>query len=583
MASNVPYNDWLAIAAATGLGLDGALNLYSFYVETNTRLANLEAGGAESGFADITDPTFAGGALATDSTTPGSDVMDQNRAAIQAAIDYLDSVGGGTLYFPKGRYPVNRAPAQLHCVLMENTSRIRIYGHGATLAMAGDTGGTGATMFGLQIKDSSDILIDGLTFSQRDLTTPGEQQHMLQIGGPGNTLVEYVWVRNCYFIEQPTAGSGGDGARLLGGATLTIKNVFFDHCLFKDCHRSGIGVQAGVGDVHISNSYFVNINDQAIDFEPTDTGPLGPFYIDKCGFLGHTGTYVTLTGRDSVNHNYSRMTNCVIIDGGINALNLQYAKLTNNFVWRTDNSSDSAIGLSRACYDVDVSHNTVIRTGTTRAGGITIKQAASVSPYNIRCCYNDVTVSSPNGTGIDLSGSYDYQAAGNTITYTNAATDTVNGFFGIFCLGQVSKPSGTITNNIIKSTGGRMTAGVHVARDTFATVGKFIIEDNMSSNCQTDVSFSATIAECVDGLPIIRGHSGATGLGAADISGIPAWCIGHYGGALGAGQYMGTVSPESNVTAAQGSSYVWRNGDSSSLWFKQTTVTSTGWVQTTVP
>lgn len=201
---------------------------------------------------------------------------------IQLAVNYLDSVGGGTLYFPRGSYyfgavntPIVNASRLLDGVTLK--SNITFLGDGAASIIKIDGNCCTAFMgrFTAEIIDPAlnmkNIAFIGLKFT-RPATTFFQEQLTLNIESCENVLI-----KDCQFI-----GWSGD-AIMLGdiiNASLSaflqgiIKNVRITGCLFDGVdknNRQAISIFTGE-NIEIDNNVFMNTTRTdmpgAIDIEP---------------------------------------------------------------------------------------------------------------------------------------------------------------------------------------------------------------------------------------------------------------------------------------------------------------------------
>lgn len=117
-------------------------------------------------FYSVTDPQFAGGADTTGTTDA--------RAAVQACVDYVNSIGGGVVFFPPGEYLFTTVGTHSHIDLI-NTDNIYMLGYGAFLR---STYGDGSRAF-FYCDGARSTVIDGFeaqgtfTRSLSTVTTAG--------------------------------------------------------------------------------------------------------------------------------------------------------------------------------------------------------------------------------------------------------------------------------------------------------------------------------------------------------------------------------------------------------------------------
>ncbi len=117
------------------------------------------------------------------------DGVTDDLPALEAAIAYLDSVGGGTLFFPSGTYLIIPASDQAWGIAADN---IHIKGEGDSSVLY-----VSADRKIISVSNASNFRIDNIKFEQ--VQTGTNRQTML-----GLTNVENAWIKDCLF-ENGTA------------------------------------------------------------------------------------------------------------------------------------------------------------------------------------------------------------------------------------------------------------------------------------------------------------------------------------------------------------------------------------------
>lgn len=205
--------------------------------------------------------------------------------ALQAIMDYLDDLGGGTMFFPNGTYLIKGKQTALGndsrltdgLVLKSN---IILEGDNSSIIRSDPKSCFSLdTAIRTAVTDSTDNAINNITIRNLTFDKPSatwfEQSHLINIGTCTNLLIE-----NCRFT-----GWSGD-AICLGAMTNEaidawlqswIENVTIRNCVFDgigNTNRQAISAITGK-NIHIVNNVFKNTTRSdmpgAIDFEPEGT------------------------------------------------------------------------------------------------------------------------------------------------------------------------------------------------------------------------------------------------------------------------------------------------------------------------
>lgn len=535
--------------------------------------------------ADLTSPTFAGGVINYAGVSPPQATLDQNRLAIQAAIDFVVANGGGTVYCPPGMsIPFSKKPATTYGINVQNAAPIRFLGNGSTWRMAGDAGGVAADFYGFYLRGAGGHVFEGVRFSQRDVTNFGEQTHMVQVGDAGTSQIEDVDFYGCQFME----GRGGDGIRLLAGA-LEVRRINVVGCRFDDCDRSGISVQRGTRKVNVQSCIFRNTGDQDIDFESTADGFIGEFTV-----IGNTmerapgnavAVAVSLGGYGGV---YSSERNIFaynrIVGGGINSGNINRAWIVGNELYLDQGgAADPVIKLYRRVNDVWIQGNRIYRGPNAfgTAAAVQVTQNNGFNPIGVKILDN-VIEQGGVGNVIDLDSVQEFDVRGNRIRWRSAApADT---YCGVWARSVTAAISGIVANNRIEAdvqsddvtAATRLLTAVFLSPSGVGQIGDVSVIGNVVKNALSVVDLSATQAQLVSGLPVISGNTPisvttevANYLGAYAIAGNPG----------GVCDLVGHGSPAGAVPAAAGSRYLRRDLASPwtvELWLKNAGASTNG-------
>lgn len=263
-------------AGALSWNAGGATSLQEAY--TGGRTINTTPGPVElqgTGGLDITADMWADEGMFAinpwiDVTHPDygavGDGVTNDTAAIVLAIAALDATLGGTLYFPRGTYLVDRN------ALIILKSRVTILG--AAGAKLKSVSGTGNSHVVLQLGDGSatftDIRVINLEIDGNYGTGGGNwqisaasQSHNIDIHE-----VTRCWIQNCYLHD-----SAGEGVRLnISTLGQVDTQIFITDNVIDTCARNGIGVSDG-NHVLIARNQILNYNTGGIFVEPSPGDP----------------------------------------------------------------------------------------------------------------------------------------------------------------------------------------------------------------------------------------------------------------------------------------------------------------------
>lgn len=344
------------------------------------------------GFVSIKDAPFlaAGNGLTDD------------RAAIQAAIDYVYSQGGGVVFIPPGTYAIKSAP-QNNGIGLKNGVHIVGAGRGATLVRLGDA-------------------VNGHVFNGTFLVNASVRSMTID----GNELTQTVDVHGIRL------GSGSSDV------TLTDLHI-------RNCRRYGIGCQqGGHSRTLIENVFIENTGADGIDFKDYTGIPVTGIRINNI-VAKNIGKYVT---------------NCVGLDmrGQFNVSNIfvfleqaecsgirfrgegELSNLTNFYV--AGNGLSGQAGLNVNAHDVHVEagnidgcsfgvlvNSPIVRpilksvTASACGVGFQVNSEVGYAIFDECSALNCTTLGyRVDGDNVTINGGYVVQTAGNGIRFTSNAT-----------------------------------------------------------------------------------------------------------------------------------------------------------------
>jgi polygalacturonase len=187
----------------------------------------------------------------------GSDTFDDT-AAIQKAINYINSIGGGTVYIPDGTYYINTSTP----IKPKSNVKLKLATNAVLKAIPTAEGSYDIVMF----SGVSNAEIDGGNIvgdRYEHLGTDGEHGYGIRITSSSNIRVANIKISECW----------GDGI-IIGGLLATqpySKNVIIENFVSDNNRRQGISVISAKGLI-IRNGVLSNTKGTApqagIDFEP---------------------------------------------------------------------------------------------------------------------------------------------------------------------------------------------------------------------------------------------------------------------------------------------------------------------------
>lgn len=274
-----------------------------------------------------------------------SNTPDQNRIAILAAINAANTAGGGRILIPDGEFIVTKTPG-IAVFNLNNVNNIWFIGNGIkfskiTLAPGSYPGDTHIFSF----TNCTNIAFKGLTLygNRGNHIVDNEQMH-----GIRTFDCSYFRVEDVNFDRLR-----GDGIFLLGNTSNS--KIWVDICQFYQCGRSGVTIQRLNRFLNITNCYFEDINDQAIDSEPTGGVGYDETNIEGNFFYWATprNIGVTLGGSDSQGVNF---INNQIINAGLFSTSLSNSKIAYNVI-------QGPLALLETADNVTISNNDIASTG----------------------------------------------------------------------------------------------------------------------------------------------------------------------------------------------------------------------------
>lgn len=413
-----------------------------------------------------------------------ADGVSDDSAAIQAALDYVSGLGGGTVYLPPGTYVVGST--------IIHPSNVTLCGTGLTTIIKGVFAlGTAYIIQSDSAVANVNIGLQGITIDR----SGANAQHALHYRNV-NGLV----VTNCRVQGRASVMSGG---MVFGGFTAPsgsdqVQNVRVTNCSFSE--TDNFAVQFGwVNNGVIANNTAENCYREVFAVEPG---------------AGATSTNVTIVGnvarQGTWKQGLSSATGVIIVTESSGGTVRNVTITGNSVLTSTSIASDTSPGIAvYGCQDVAVSGNTVngangngIRIGNTSFASSYI----TVSGNSIKDC-NQGGNSTPNDVGIAIRNTTKSIITGNAISGTahRLSLEETN-----------SAASNVITNNLCLD-----------AQGAFGTLGtNSVYFNNQTTDSSSSVDVRSSMA-VFDGKNIAFGSTTGTKLGT--VGGASGQKLGFYG------------------------------------------------------
>lgn len=353
--------------------------------------------------------------------------VDDDRSAIQAAIDDAVTNDKGGVFFPAGTYRVSRpaAPSERGSLDLNGVTDFAVAGEGPSSVVKltnDDARSRDWHVFVLRNNCRrvafSDLVVDG---NRTGLTNPNEQSHGIEVeDGTEDLTIRGCIVRDCF----------GDGVRLLGrdAAGENVRRVRIESCLFQTNKRSGLGIQRALEEIIVAGCFFdATVSDQSIDFEPTGGDAPTDMIITGC-VINHTnrGPAVTLSGIRGADPTVRvKFSNNIVLGGQIFCTDIDQITMQDNVVIVTD-----AFSANRIPIQVQRGGESVLVTGNLLASEDAATEAViSVSEVNQRQVSRALIANNlclaRSRRGIQVLSSDDVAVEANMVVATGSCTQGI--------------------------------------------------------------------------------------------------------------------------------------------------------------
>lgn len=336
----------------------------------------------------------------------GNGVKDDSKA-IQNCFDYIESIGGGTAFFPEGEYIVSRTKQRGKTWSLRATNNLKIKGVGTDKSIIKLASKQLNYTRMLYVEKVNNVVVENITFNGNKDYQVNPKNPNEHLGGVFIDQGSNVRITNSNFIN-----TGGDGIGLRGIKTPS-KNVVIDSCYFNGNQRNGITLGSGFSDVIIRNNFF----DTAIDDSPIDTEPHSGIcknvLIENNKIL--TPTILTIGGPSPTNkgENFivknNVLKNCVIM-----MVNTGSSTISNNYIHNNINKKQ-AITILGANNNITIKDNE-IETLNKDAFYIIKTTYNRVGPENINVINNKINLKGTKVKAVHCAGANNLLFSKNLIT-----------------------------------------------------------------------------------------------------------------------------------------------------------------------
>lgn len=462
---------------------------------------------------------------------------------------------------------------------------------GSILAQYGPGTGGEWDLFNVQ---GTRIELDEFGMYQDTITTPdpGQQNHMMAVY---DGAVD-IYGHNLYFGK-----SIGDQLRWFSNAG-TIKNIHFTELLFKGAgtvtsappngrtgSRSGIAVQRGCDKCELDHFYMDGQENSQIDEEPS--GGASTFIHIHDGItnnlLSNTSVSDSFGGESGgAIDTHQRVENLLVLGGRVTIgqttdLQIDGLSIFSSAAYPAD-PTEASLVIRQINSDIQLRHIKIERTGTSGNGiafdmenlggsrstidGLDVYQTTSAVPVMLDAVAN-------------------MKLTNVKVRYEGASPGSFDAIEWFAVDGSCDNPQ---VDNVQVTSTGTMRSALYIAVRTPRTMNNIEIHHVQSTNVTTCVQTSLGAGGTLDPTPIYEGIACGTNA---------VWFAGNAGdnpvttlfpivggnfGTVAAPIYEGTApTPETFLSAIQGSTYTYLGDASTATFWKATGTGNTGWIQST--
>lgn len=200
------------------------------------------------------------------------DGVTDDTTAIQSALDYIDSLGGGSLFFPAGTYIISTLLLPGSFTEMHGTGYSSLIKADGVSVFSGSFAGDPTATGMITIFKKFGVTVRGFRFDGNKAVKDDGEVTGIQTMEATDCIIDHVWIAN-----MPTEGIGlttisGDGI-IIADADLTdnpSERILISNFHIENVNRQGIAVTFGQ-EINIINGTIKGSFKEGIDLEPNAT------------------------------------------------------------------------------------------------------------------------------------------------------------------------------------------------------------------------------------------------------------------------------------------------------------------------
>lgn len=505
------------------------------------------------------------------------DGVTDDRAAIEAALAWLNTAGGGELKLGRGSFLVTQHTTDLRCGIDFNGyTNIIVSGEGRGATKVIHTQDYSTAWRGIfRLTDCNKIQLRDFTIDGRWTNEAGDEQiHGIEMSGAAGAVTD------CHVTNVEVIGMRGDGVRFQGTATDHVSRCSVTYSWLYTNKRAAVTGQLCTDYIEIGHNYMESGTDSVFDIETSSPGP------SPLGWKVHHNRMVNVSDSVDIAASFTGISDYLedfeiynndIVDGCVEFVYAKNCRFYNNRVVERNDSdgTNSNIGVSKSI-GIEIYNNYINRPASAVAGNcIEVAQNDSIGCSFIDIHHNRVeqyTAAAP----VRLSAVSQLRCLSNWVDYYNADA-TIYGISVNHSLAGTNYDIDISYNHVRGSLsgGGALADGVRVAPQTGVTLYGVVTVGNAGSGCTNGVNFQGNVARFGD-MPCVQGNGfvGAT-------TQVNRGVLTYYqtGGTRGGvGEFLCNGTPEAVIAAPVGSQCQRSDGGAgTSLYVKESGTGNTGW------
>lgn len=402
------------------------------------------------------------------------DGITDDRAAVQAAINAAQAGSDKEVYFPLGKYLINKAIHGLYCLLVPEGITLTGDGPSRSIIIQADVD---ANVKLLHI-NGADVTVENMAITAAPQTILEEHKAgIFATSAPNLTL-----------FNLDVYGFAGDGVYIhIGSHNCNIQN-----CYIYGNYRNGITFGGGTDGGTVLECEVCDNFVQQIDSEPGPGFTANNVSIHKCKLAGYptSGDYVVTVSGSGTNWQSSgwRIRDCEI-DGSIHTVWAKNVEIHN--CYGTNYTNKANVDVYRNCSNIYI-HDNSFSTNNSKAV-ISVKgTGANQLPTEIIVSRNHLTTKFIASYGVEIRSALTVYVLDNTIIGAGFPDPSSSGVYVRATIAGLPVENIIVRNNLIQNFGnaGVTSAGnpgvvshIHVGDNIykgFAPLNTFISSDTVT-------------------------------------------------------------------------------------------------------